>query len=94
MVHLLSESILAKKVVICATERDACSRLNLEHASRPVGLAYQKTLLDKDSLDLSTKADIYIILEQECQKFFAISRKIIKIPKKIARRNGSNRNWV
>lgn len=56
MIHLLSESLSRQRVVICATVRDACSRLNLEHASRPVGLAYQKTLLDKDLLYLSTKA--------------------------------------
>jgi len=81
MIHLLSEPSSRQWVVVYATVRDACSRLNLEHASRPVGLAYQKTLLDKDLLYLSTKADIYIILEQQSQYFFAISRKIYKISK-------------
>lgn len=82
MIHLLSEPFSLQWVVICATMRDICSRLNLGQVSRTVGLAYQKTLLDKDLLYLSTKADIYnIILGQECQYFFAISRKIYKISK-------------
>lgn len=82
MIHLLSESFPRHGVVICATMRDICSRLSLGQVSRTVGLAYQKTLLDKDSLYLSTKANTYnIILEQECQYFFAISRKIYKISK-------------
>ena len=68
MIHLLSESFPRHGVVICATMRDICSRLSLGQVSRTVGLAYQKTLLDKDSLYLSTKANTYnIILEQECQ---------------------------
>lgn len=56
MIHLLSESLSRQRVVICATVRDICSRLSLGQVSRTVGLAYQKTLLDKDSLYLSTKA--------------------------------------
>nr|DAT91482.1 MAG TPA: hypothetical protein [Caudoviricetes sp.] len=55
-VHLLGESFSLQRVVVCATMRDICSRLSLGQVSRMVGLAYQKTLLDKDSLYLSTKA--------------------------------------